>query len=148
MRLGVGAILSLIVIGCAGCASQPAAPIVSTLAPGQAKITITRTDTSACIIACPAHIEANGNHLVDLAPGQSFTGGVPRGPVTLTVSQSGDIGHYNVQFDAAPGKTYAFEVSRRAEPVLAGAVGGLAGILLEEGVSGDHSGSFKITPVQ
>jgi hypothetical protein len=147
MRWGIGAVFSLITICCVGCASQPAAPIVSTIAPGQAKITIMRTDPSACIIACPAHIDANGNHLVDLAPGQSFTGGVQRGPVTLTVSQSGDIGHYNVQFDAAPGKTYAFEVSRRIEPTVAGAVGGLAGLLLEEGVSGDHSGSFKITPM-
>jgi hypothetical protein len=148
MRLGIGVIFPVIVLVCAGCASQPAAPIVSTIAPGQAKLTITRTDPSACIIACPAHIDANGNHLVDLASGQSFTGGVPHGPVTLTVSQSGDIGHYNVQFDAAPGKLYAFEVSRRIEPTVAGAVGGLAGLLLEEGVSGDHSGSFKIAPVQ
>jgi hypothetical protein len=96
----------------------------------------------------PGPYRRQRHHLVDLAPGQSFTGGVPRGPVTLTVSQSGDVGHYNVQFDAAPGKTYAFEVSRRIEPTVAGAVGGLAGLLLEEGVSGDHSGSFKITPVQ
>jgi hypothetical protein len=148
MRLGIGAILLLIAIGCAGCASQPATPIVAAVAPGQAKIVLRRADTSACIIACPAHIDVNGNHLVDLAPGQSFTGGVPRGPVTLTISQSGDIGHYNVQFDATPGKTYAFEVSRRIEPTVAGAVGGLAGVLVEEVASGDHSGSFKITPVQ
>ncbi len=148
MRLGLGAILSLIVIGCAGCSSQPAVPIVSAVAPGQAKITITRTDTGPYIIPSTVQISANGTHLTDLAPGQSYTGGVPRGAVTLTLTQSGDIGHYNLQFNAVPGKTYAFEVSPRVEPKVAGLVAGLAGVLVEEVASGEHSGGFKITPVQ
>jgi hypothetical protein len=148
MRLGIGAIFSVIAISVAGCASQPAAPIVSGIAPGQAKIVITRTDTLACIVSCPVEIDANGNRLVELAPGQTFTGGVPAGTVTLVVAQSMDIGKYKIEFKAVPGKTYAFEVSPRIEPRVAAAVGGLAGLLLEEGVSGDHSGGFKITPVQ
>lgn len=148
MRLGIGAIVSLIAISVAGCASQPAQPIVSAVAPGQAKISIIRTDTGPYIGPSTVQISVNGNHLTDLAPGQSYTGGVPRGPVTLTLTQSGDIGHYNLEFNAVPGKTYAFEVSPRVEPRVAVALGGLAGVLLEEAASGDHSGGFKITPVQ
>ena len=113
MRLGIGAIISFIAIGCAGCASQPAQPIVSTVALGQAKITITRTDTPACITGCAVQIDANGNHLVELAPGQTFTGGVPTGTVTLLVWQSLDIGQYKIEFKAVPGKTMRSR-SRRA----------------------------------
>jgi hypothetical protein len=69
-------------------------------------------------------------------------------PFTLTLTQAGDIGHYNLEFNAVPGKTYAFEVSPRIEPRVAIALGGFAGVLLEEAASGEHSGGFKITPVQ
>jgi hypothetical protein len=148
MRLGIGAIFSLIAILCAGCASQPAQPIVSSVPPGQAKIAITRTDTPACIAGCSVQIDANGNHLVELAPRQTFTGGLPAGTVTLVVWQSMDIGQYKLEFKAAPGKTYAFEVSPRAEHQVAGIVGGLSGLFIETVASGEHSGGFKITPVQ
>ena len=148
MRLGLGAILSLIVIGCAGCASQPAQPIVSTVAPGQAKITIKRTDSPACIAGCAVQVDANGQHLTELAPGQTFTGGVPAGTVTLTVWQSLDIGQYKVEFKAVSGKTYAFEVSPRIEHRVAGVLFGLSGLFVETVASGEHAGGFQITPVQ
>jgi hypothetical protein len=148
MRLGVGAIFSFIVIFCAGCASQTAQPIVSTVAPGQAKITITRTDTGPYIGPSSVQIDANGSHLVELAPGQTFTGGVPAGTVTLVVWQSLDIGQYKIEFKAAPGKTYAFEVSPRIEHKVAGIVGGLSGLFVETVASGEHAGGFKITPAQ
>jgi hypothetical protein len=146
MRLGVGALFSLIAIFCAGCAAQPAQPIVSGVAPGQAKITI--TDTPACIAGCAVQIDANGNHLVELAPGQTFTGGVPAGTVTLVVWQSLDIGQYKIEFKAVSGKTYAFEVSPRTEHRVAGILFGLSGLFVETVASGEHAGGFKITPVQ
>jgi hypothetical protein len=102
----------------------------------------------AYIVPSTVQISVNGTHLTDLTPGQSYTGGVPRGAVTLTLTQAGDIGHYNLEFNAVPGKTYAFEVSPRIEPRVAIALGGFAGVLLEEAASGEHSGGFKITPVQ
>jgi hypothetical protein len=148
MRVGIGALFAIVAVFCAGCASQPASPIVSTVAPGQAKIVLTRTDTPACIAGCAVQIEANGNHLVELAPGQTFTGGVPAGTITLTAWQSLDIGQYKIEFKAVPGKTYAFEVSPRIEHRVAGIVGGLSGLFVETVVSGEHAGGFKITPVQ
>jgi hypothetical protein len=148
MRLGIGAILSLIAIGCAGCAAQPAAPIVSVVAPGQAKITITRTDTLACIAPCPVQVDANGNHLTELALGQTYSGGVPAGSVTLVVWQSLDIGQYKLELKAVPGKTYAFEVSPRTEHKVAAFLFGMSGLFAETVASGEHSGGFQITPVQ
>ena len=147
MRLGIGAILSVIAIGCAGCASQPAQPIISAVAPGQAKIAITRTDTPACIVPCLVQVDANGNHLAELAPGQTFTGGVPGGTVTggLAVAR-----HWPIQtrIQSRVGKTYAFEVSPRTEHKVAAIVGGMTGLFVETVASGEHSGGFKITPVQ
>ncbi len=119
------------------------------MAPGQAKITITRTDTPACIAGCSVQVDANGSHSVELAPGQTFNGGVPAGTITLVVWQSLNIGQYKIEFKALPGKTYAFEVSPRIEHRVAGIVGGLSGLFFVETVaSGEHAGGFKITPVQ
>jgi hypothetical protein len=148
VRLQIGAIFSFIAILCAGCASQPAAPIVAAVAPGQAKITISRTDTGPYIGPSSVQIDVNGEHLVELAPGQSYTGGVPAGTVTLVVWQSLDIGQFKIEFKALPGKTYAFEVSPRTEHKVAAIVGGLSGLFVETVASGEHSGAFKITPVQ
>ena len=145
MRVGFGALLLAVAVGCAGCASQPAQPIVSTVAPGQAKIVLTRTDTPACIAGCSVQIDANGNHLVELAPGQSYTGGVPAGTVTLIAWQSLDIGQYKIEFKAVPGKTYAFDVSPRTEHKVAGILFGLSGLFVETVASGEHAGGFKIT---
>jgi hypothetical protein len=148
VRLRIGAIFSFIAILCAGCASQPAPPIVAAVASGQAKITISRTDTGPYIGPSSVQIDANGEHLVELAPGQSYTGGVPAGTVTLVVWQSLDIGQYKIEFKALPGKTYAFEVSPRTEHKVAAIIGGLSGLFVETVASGEHSGGFKITPVQ
>ncbi len=99
MRLGIGALFSLIAICCAGCASQPAAPIVSTVAPRQAKIVLTRSDQGPYIFSSSVQIDANGKHLIDLAPGQSYTGGVAPGSVTLTATVEMDMGQYKIEDD-------------------------------------------------
>ena len=112
MRPGIGAIISFIAICCAGCASQPAQPIIAAVAPGQAKIVLTRADEGPL---ASVHIAVNGNHVVDLDAGQIYTGGVPPGHVTLTATLSWDIGQYKVEFNAVAGKTYKFELSRRGE---------------------------------
>jgi len=99
MRLRIRAIVSLIAIVCAGCASQPAAPIVATVAPGQAKIVLRRANEGPL---GSVHVAVNGTHLVDLDAGQSYTGGVPPGHVTLTASLSWDIGNINTSSTRHP----------------------------------------------
>jgi hypothetical protein len=135
MRVGVGAILLSVAVGCAGCASQPASPIASAIKPGQAKIVLTRANEGPLLNS--VHVAVNGTHVVDLDPGQSYTGGIPAGHVTLIATLSLDIGQYKYEFNAVAGKTYAFQLS-----------GGLAGLVVETAVSGEQSGEYKITPVQ
>jgi hypothetical protein len=140
---GVGAILLSVAVGCAGCASQPASPIASAIKPGQAKIVLTPANEGPLLNS--VHVAVNGTHVVDLDPGQSYTGGVPAGHVTLIAL---DIGQYKYEFNAVTGKTYAFQLSRRGEHVAAAILGGLAGLVVETAVSGEQSGEYKITPVQ
>src|ERR1700740_671626 len=112
MRLGIWGTLLVVVACCAGCASQPAVPLVSAVAPGQARISIKRTDEGPSWSAA-AQIEINGAHVAELAPGQSYTGGVRPGPVSMTAKANMDIGLYVVKFNAVAGRTYAFEVAKR-----------------------------------
>ncbi len=145
MRVAIWGTLLVTVACCAGCASQPAAPIVAAVAPGQARISITRTD-HAVSWGPPAQITINGA-LVQLAPGQNYSGGVPPGPVTVTAAGKMDIGMYVVRFNAVAGKAYAFEVSQRGARIAASALGGVAGLIVESAASGEQSGAFKITEV-
>lgn len=147
MRLGIWGTLLVTAACSAGCASQPAAPLVSAVAPGQARISIRRTDEGPSWGA-GAQIEINGALAAALAPGQSYTGGVSPGPVTMIASAKMDVGQYVVKFDAVAGKTYAFEVSPRGAHTAAGVLGGAAGMILETAVNGDQSGAFKITEVE
>ena len=142
MRVGIAG--AFVAVWCAGCASQPAPPITAAVAPGQARISITRADEGPSWAAA-AKIDINGAHVVDLAPGQSYTGGVASGPVSVTATAAMDIGHYTVKFNAVAGKTYVFQVSKRGAHVAAGVLGGLAGIVIDTAANGDASGAFQIT---
>jgi len=146
MRVGIAAALAVVAVAGAGCAGQAPPPIVAAVTPGQARISLTRTDSGPSWAAA-AQIEVNGAHVVELAPGQSYSGGVAPGPVTMTATANWDIGHYTVKFNAAAGKTYAFQVSPRGEHTAAGLLGGVAGMVIETAASGDTSGAFKITEV-
>jgi hypothetical protein len=145
---------------CAGCAAQPAAPLVNAVAPGQARITITREALpgppvmiddidGGHVAASPAAlIDVNDAHVADLAPGQTYTGGVPPGPTSVTATGTAEPGHYVVKFNAVAGKTYAFQVSRRTDPTrTVGLMFGLAGGVIEAAAKGETAGPFKITQV-
>ena len=133
-------------VWCAGCAAQPAAPIVASVAPGQARISITRVDEGPSW-STAAKIEVNGSHVGDLAPGQTYTGGVAPGPISLTAKAAVDIGFYTVKFNAVAGKTYAFQVSKRTEQVVASVLGGMVGMAIDAAANNETSGAFKITQV-
>ncbi len=151
----------LIAVWCAGCAAQPAAPLVNAVAPGQARITITREalpgppviidDINGGHVAetLAAQIDVNDAHVAELAPGQTYVGGVPPGPSSVTATGTGEPGHYVVKFNAVAGKTYAFQVAPRADASRRVALifGGLPGAVMEAAAKGETGGAFKITQV-
>jgi hypothetical protein len=152
MRWGVAGSLLIMAGWCVGCEPPPSnAPVAAAVAPGQAKISITRENEESLTFA-PVHITVNGSPLVDLAKGQTYTGGIPAGPVSLKAQLDNDWGHYTLHISAVPGKTYTFLVERRVEHALmsmagfalAGGVGGAAVEVID---TGEQSGRYKITPV-
>ncbi len=94
-----------------------------------------------------ADIEANGRKFASLARDATFRGGVPPGPVTVTVTCWCGPGRYSIRFNAEAGKHYTFEVSPRDEQFVATLAGGLVGAAVETAVNGESSGTFKIVAV-
>jgi len=160
MRVRLGGSL-LMAVWCAGCAAQPTLPLVNAVAPGQARITITREalpgppvmidDINGGHVAeMPAAlIDVNDAHVADLQPGQTYVAGVPPGPTSVTATGTAEPGHYVVKFDAVAGKSYAFQVSPRTDVSRRAAIvlGGVAGAVMEAAAKGETGGPFKITQV-
>jgi hypothetical protein len=158
MRARLGGSL-LLAVWCVGCSAQPPAQLANAVAPGQAKISITRDplppgppvmvdsiDGPHPAEAPPALIDINEAHIGNLAPGQTYVGGVAPGPVAITATGMMDAGNYVLRFDAEAGKTYAFQVSPRTSIVRSMApVFGFTGVVVEAATMGERGGPFKIT---
>jgi hypothetical protein len=158
MRARLGGSL-LLAVWCAGCSVQPPAQLANAVAPGQAKISITRDplppgppvmvdsiDGPHPAEAPPALIDINEAHIGNLAPGQTYVGGVAPGPTAITVTGMMEAGNYVLRFDADAGKTYAFQVSPRTSIAHSVApVFGFTGRVVEAAVMGERGGPFKIT---
>src|ERR1700722_4054982 len=152
----------LLAVCCAGCSAQPPAQLINAVAPGQAKITITRDalppgppvvidsiDGPHPAEAPPALIDINETHIGNLAPGQTYVGGVAPGPIAIINTEMMYVGNYILRLDAVAGKTYAFQVSPRTDMSrpLARAVLGLTGAVVEAAVMGERGGPFKVTQI-
>jgi hypothetical protein len=152
--LGVLAFLCLTSANLAGCvtdqsATAAAAPPATTaaVAPGQATVTITRTDSYQAALL-DVEVTANGAKFASIANGATFTGGINPGPVTLSVSHWSSPGGFTTRFNAEAGKRYAFQISPRAEQLVAGLAVGLVGVVADTAINGaEQSGTFKIVAV-
>lgn len=158
VRMGVSLLLA---VWCAGCSAQPPAQLINAVAPGQAKISITRDplppgppvivdsiDGPHPAEAPPALIDINEAHIGNLAPGQIYVGGVAPGPTAITITGMMEAGNYVLRFDAEAGKTYAFQVSPRTSIAHSVApVFGFTGRVVEAAVMGERGGPFKITQI-
>jgi hypothetical protein len=114
------------------------------VSPGQAKISIKR-ESEESLAFDRAQVAINGTPTADIGKGQSYAGGIPAGPVTLTVGVDGAIGHYTLRFTAVPGKAYAFLIERRPEYAFSQSFqGGYLSYALNDPTS-EQSGPYKIT---
>ena len=152
--LGVLAFAFLLPAMLAGCvtdqsATANAAPVATAaaVAPGQATVTITRTDSYQAALL-DVEVTANGAKFASIANGATFTGGINPGPVTLSVSHWSSPGGYTTRFNAEAGKRYAFQISPRSEQMLAGMAVGMVGVIADTAINGaEQSGTFKIVAV-
>jgi len=130
-------LLSLVVL--AGCVTDGTTPSTRAIAPGQATISISRSD-ELLYFAAPVSVELNGAKIASIGKGESYTGGVAPGPAVISVSAWASPGTTSYRFTAEPGKTYRFTVSPRGANFAAGMAGGLLGQAIEGG------GPFQIVP--
>jgi hypothetical protein len=146
MGRAIQAIMLLMLAGLTACVTNDTAPSVLPVARGQASVTISRPNAWYGA-AVAVDIDANGARLASLAAGGSFTGPVPPGPVTLTVTCWSSPGRYTIHFNAEAGRRYAFEVSGRDEQVVATVAFGLIGAVADTVINDETSGAFKIAAV-
>jgi len=104
---------------------------------GAARFIVTRADEYRASLAT-AVIDVNGRRVAEVERGKTVSGLLPPGPVTIAAHSNIDPGQTTVKFRAVPGRTYRFRVSARTEPYIAGALFGIAGLIIEGG------GPFKI----
>jgi hypothetical protein len=142
--LGVLAFLCLASADLAGCVTDQAAANVAPAAipPGQALLTISRVNNYYGALV-PVGVTANGASFASLGLGESFTGGIKPGPVTLTTSMWSTPGSFTVHFNAEPGKRYAFELQPRTAG-LAWASAGIIGSVVDAAANAEQSGPYKL----
>jgi hypothetical protein len=115
-------------------------------AQGRASITVTRPDGLYAALTA-VDVELNGVRVAKLDNGGTFKAAIPPGNTTLGVTIWSSPGRYKISFKAVPGKRYAFVVTPRGEQMVAGLLGGLAGMMIDTAVN-ENSGAFKITPAR
>ena len=131
--------------GCVTDQSATAAAPPPAIPPGQAILTISRVNNYYGALV-PIRVTANGAEFASLGLGESFTGGVKPGPVTLTTSMWSTPGSYTVHFNAQAGKRYAFELQPRTAGI-ALASAGILGAVVDAAANSEQSGPYKLVEV-
>lgn len=124
-------------------ATANAAPVA--IPPGRALLTISRVNNYAGALV-PVRISANGAEFASLGLGESFTGAIKPGAMTLTTSMWSTPGSFTVHFNAEAGKRYAFELQPRTAG-LAWAAAGIVGSVVDAAANGEQSGPYKLVEV-
>jgi hypothetical protein len=124
-----------------GCVTDQPAPQAFAPTPGQASITITRSNEFMSM-GLSATVELNGARIASLGVGESYSGAAPPGSAVLTVSNWSAPDTASLRFNVQPGKAYRFMVTPRGAAVAAGLAGGIVGMAIEGG------GPFQIAPAQ
>jgi len=146
--LGVLAFLCLAPAMLAGCVTDQSATANAAppaIPPGQALLTISRVNNYYGALV-PVRVTANGAEFASLGLGESTTGGIKPGPVTLTTTMWSTPGSFTVHFNAEAGKRYAFELQPRGAG-LAWASAGIVGSVVDAVANSEQSGPYKLVEV-
>ena len=145
--LGVLAFLCLASANLAGCVTdQSAAAAPPVIPPSQAMLTVTRVNNYYAALM-PVAVTANGADFASLGLGETRTGGIKPGPVTLAATMLATPGTYTVHFNAEAGKRYAFELQPRTAGVVAAVSAGILGSVVDAAANGEQAGPYKLVEV-
>jgi hypothetical protein len=132
--------------GCGTTGDDNAALAGKALKPSHARLKIQRSNE--LMAAGPAaRVKLDGRQIANLGAGGSTMLDVPTGAHKITVDQEGHPNVYSITLQAKPGMLYTLEVSPRGEAVMAGAMFGLVGMMVEAAVN-ENGGTFQIRVVE
>lgn len=129
--------------GCAGSDPiQTAALAAAPIAPGKARVSITRT-SAVLYAAAPATITLNDQKVASVGNGETAIVDIPAGANTLAASAWSYPGEYKVKLNAFAGQTYKLEVAPRGDSfgpsVLLGPIGGMI-----DSAANENAGAFEL----
>jgi hypothetical protein len=131
--------------GCGTTGAENAGLAGRPLKTSHARLRIQRSDE--LMAAGPAaRVKLDGREIANLGVGGSTMLDVPAGARKIAVDQEGHPRTYSITLHAKPGMLYTLEISPRGEAVMAGAVFGLVGTLVEAAVN-ENGGTFQIRVV-
>jgi hypothetical protein len=131
--------------GCGSTGAENAALAGKALKPSQARLKIQRSNE--LMAAGPAaRIRLDGREIAFLGVGGSTLLDVSAGVRNITVDQEGHPNVYTMTLKAKAGMFYTLEVSPRSEAVMAGAMFGLVGMMVEAAVN-ENGGTFQVRVV-
>ena len=90
-----------------------------------------------------ARLKIDDKEVANLDNGDWKVIDVPAGKHKVTVDHWGHFNVYNLELDVKPGTLYTLEISPRDEAIVAGALFGVAGSLVEAAAN-ENGGSFQI----
>jgi len=133
-----------LLLAAAGCTTDSVAPSAVAPAPGTATVTVSRPSTLYGL-AVQANVTINGAQFASLGNGETYSGSVPPGAASLTVTCSCGPGERTLRADLRPNQQYRFVVKPLPDSgaMLAGAAAGLIGQAIYYS-SHDHLAPFDI----
>jgi len=114
--------------------------------PSRATLTVTRVNNYYAALM-PVAVTANGADFASLGLGETRTGGIKPGPVTLAATMLATPGTYTVHFNAEAGKRYAFELQPRTAGMVAAVSADILGSVVDAAANGEQAGPYKLVEV-
>lgn len=134
--------LGFILSACGGPVSVDPAELNKPLAQKSGRLKIVRAEQFAASLS-GARLKIDDKEVANLDNGGWEVIDVPAGKHKLTVDHWSHVNVYDLVVNVKPGTLHTLEISPRDEAVVAGALFGLAGSLVEAAVN-ENGGSFQI----
>lgn len=135
-------LLCFFLSACGGPVVVDPAALNKPLAEKSGRLKIVRAEQFAASLS-GARLKVDDKEVANLDNGDWKVIDVPAGRHRLTVDHWSHINVYNLDVNVKPGMLYTLEVSPRDDAVVAGAIFGLAGSLVEAAVN-ENGGTFQI----
>jgi hypothetical protein len=141
VALGLAATLS----ACGSTGIQNEGLLKQPLTGGQSRVKIVRSEQFLAS-GRGARVKIDGKEVADIGNGAGAILDVPAGPHNVSVDVWDHPNVFNLRIEAKPGRMYTLLIKPREDAVMAGAVLGVAGMLVEAAAN-ENGGLFQVEVV-